>query len=223
VIYRRLGVFPYFGLDLVALRPHPAKYRFAAPNAWLPASLRGFAMTAIVSIAVWAAAALIVSAVLVGIAVAVNWRVRIIDVDADKGEIGSCVTSLVKRLRDRFERRLDEDWPEKRAPRGRNCRRAAPCGCGRSVEGSPGLHVAYLGRPGRHSRMVSTVHYSVGAHGGGLTTGSRCWGRGRSDSFDLTSVLSIIGMPAQLLQRALVHFGVVKTRPTRDVTAGNEL
>jgi hypothetical protein len=72
----------------------------------------------IVSIAVWAMAALIVSAALVGIAVAVNRRTRI--VDADKGEID---TAALRRWFNDYEialqRRLDEGWPEKREPTGR--------------------------------------------------------------------------------------------------------
>jgi hypothetical protein len=74
---------------------------------------RRVCMSATVSIVLWASTALIVSAVLVGIAVVVNWRTRIVDMD--KGEIDT--TALRRWLTDyeiALQRRLDEGRPEKR-------------------------------------------------------------------------------------------------------------
>jgi hypothetical protein len=67
-------------------------------------------MSAVISIALWAAAALTISAMLVGIAVAVNRRSRVIDLE--KNEIDT--TELRRWLVDfeiALQRRLDEGWP----------------------------------------------------------------------------------------------------------------
>ena len=72
-----------------------------------------------VSIALWAAAALIISAMLVGIAVAVNRRTRVVDLE--KKEIDT--TALRRCLNDyeiALERHLDQS--EKRRPTEDPCR-----------------------------------------------------------------------------------------------------